>query len=238
MIYNNGETTAEIIKDMCGKAQISQNVLTGIIGRAQRAVSKRFQDDSFTLGELFAISDALNCKLCLTIDCRGNKTTIITADEAYEFIDNLRHTYNAFDIAQFMDISINSFDTKMRQRKLKCKSFITMIESLSAMGYSMQIETKEENMTDRDILYDKYFSTGLSDKAKADKIQRQLDYAKRTDYKDAIKYLKSNRRHYMLVCSIITERDIVERLDRKDNVTGYIKQLIRDDIKRNGGTTK
>ena len=44
------------------------------------------------------------------------------------------------------------------------------------------------------------------------------------------KYNKENTRNVVLHLNITTDKDILDYLNRKDNKTGYIKELIREDI--------
>ena len=44
----------------------------------------------------------------------------------------------------------------------------------------------------------------------------------------------ANTRQIKLKLNIRTDKDILDKLDRTDNVQGYIKALIREDIKREG----
>jgi len=44
------------------------------------------------------------------------------------------------------------------------------------------------------------------------------------------KYNKENIKRVILHFNITTDKDILEHLSRKDNKTGYIKELIRADI--------
>ena len=46
------------------------------------------------------------------------------------------------------------------------------------------------------------------------------------------KYDKANTKQVMLKLNKITDADILELLDQTPNVQGYIKQLIRDDIRK------
>ena len=46
------------------------------------------------------------------------------------------------------------------------------------------------------------------------------------------KYNKENTKNVVLHLNITTDKDILEHLEHKDNKTGYIKDLIRDDMKR------
>lgn len=46
-------------------------------------------------------------------------------------------------------------------------------------------------------------------------------------------YNKKNIRMVTLHLNITTDKDILDFLNRKDNKTGYIKELIREDMKRN-----
>lgn len=47
------------------------------------------------------------------------------------------------------------------------------------------------------------------------------------------KYNKENTRNVVLHLNITTDKDILDYLNRKDNKTGYIKELIRDDMEKN-----
>lgn len=42
----------------------------------------------------------------------------------------------------------------------------------------------------------------------------------------------SRKKTYILACHIYNDADIIEILSKKDNVNGYIKNLIRKDNKR------
>lgn len=46
------------------------------------------------------------------------------------------------------------------------------------------------------------------------------------------KYDKANTKQVMLKLNKTTDADILEVLDQTPNVQGYIKQLIRDDIRK------
>lgn len=43
---------------------------------------------------------------------------------------------------------------------------------------------------------------------------------------------KKNTKRYYLKVMKETESDIIEKLDQQDNVNGYIKRLIREDIQK------
>jgi len=49
------------------------------------------------------------------------------------------------------------------------------------------------------------------------------------------KYNKENVKRVILHFNITTDKDILDCLAKKDNKTGYIKQLIRADMKKNPG---
>lgn len=46
----------------------------------------------------------------------------------------------------------------------------------------------------------------------------------------AAKYNKENTKNIVLHLNITTDKDIIEHMNRKENKTGYIKELIREDI--------
>jgi len=48
--------------------------------------------------------------------------------------------------------------------------------------------------------------------------------------KASTKYNKNNTKQYPIRLNLNTDTDIIEKLSTVDNVSGYIKQLIRDDI--------
>lgn len=49
--------------------------------------------------------------------------------------------------------------------------------------------------------------------------------------KASAKYEAANVKRVMLKLNFNTDMDILEKLDEVDNVNGYIKRLIRDDLK-------
>ena len=46
------------------------------------------------------------------------------------------------------------------------------------------------------------------------------------------KWDKANIRRFVLKVTKTTEKDILEKLEAQENVNGYIKRLIREDIER------
>lgn len=49
------------------------------------------------------------------------------------------------------------------------------------------------------------------------------------------KYMAANVRRMSFDFNRKSDADVIEKLDSVENKTGYIKQLVRDDIKREGG---
>lgn len=62
----------------------------------------------------------------------------------------------------------------------------------------------------------------------------QRDYEKRTGFSANSKYNKEKTKLYSLRVVLDTEQDIIQKLETVENKSGYIKMLIREDIKRNG----
>ena len=46
------------------------------------------------------------------------------------------------------------------------------------------------------------------------------------------RYHRKNRRDFKVPCMINSESDIIEKLESVDNISGYIKNLIREDIQK------
>lgn len=83
-------------------------------------------------------------------------------------------------------------------------------------------------------MYDTYnHSKGGGNIAKT-KNEIQREYAKRTGYAAQRKYDKENTKAYTFRFMRNTEADLIEKLDSQKNKSGYVKQLIRDDISKNG----
>lgn len=72
-----------------------------------------------------------------------------------------------------------------------------------------------------------------AEEARERKNARQREYAKRTGRAADNKYKKENTKMYALRMFLNTDADIIEWLESKENKTGAIKQLIRDEIARN-----
>lgn len=70
------------------------------------------------------------------------------------------------------------------------------------------------------------------EEARERKNARQREYAKRTGYASSVKYEKNNVKRYVVKVIVNTEKDIIDMLESQDNKAGYIKQLIREDIKK------
>ena len=60
-------------------------------------------------------------------------------------------------------------------------------------------------------------------------MSKQLTDAKRQAIK---RYDATNTRQYHLKLNKKTDADIIERFDQQDSVQGYIKELVRADIKK------
>lgn len=63
------------------------------------------------------------------------------------------------------------------------------------------------------------------------KAEIQRDYAKRSGYAAQKKYNANNTVEFRFRCMKTTEADIIEQLEKQPNKSGYIKSLIRQDIK-------
>ena len=72
------------------------------------------------------------------------------------------------------------------------------------------------------------------EEARERKNARQREYAKRTSYASSTKYEKDNVKRYVVKLVVNTEQDIIDWLEEQDNKAGYIKRLIRDDMKKSG----
>lgn len=70
------------------------------------------------------------------------------------------------------------------------------------------------------------------EEARERKNARQREYAKRTGYAANNKYNKEKTKTYAFRCSLNSDEDIIEWLNRRENKAGYIKRLIRDDIQK------
>ncbi|MCL2189823.1 MAG: hypothetical protein FWB87_13775 [Defluviitaleaceae bacterium] len=62
--------------------------------------------------------------------------------------------------------------------------------------------------------------------------KRQAEYAKRTGYAAQAKYTKENAVRVLLVLNKNTESDLIHQLQSVDNKSGYIKNLIKQDIEK------
>lgn len=61
---------------------------------------------------------------------------------------------------------------------------------------------------------------------------RQREYEIKTKYSAQAKYDKNNTKRYVIKVMFKTELDIIDRLEQESNKAGYIKRLIREDIKK------
>ena len=51
-------------------------------------------------------------------------------------------------------------------------------------------------------------------------------------------WIKANRIHKAINLSKISDQDIIDQLERQPSVQGYIKRLIREDIRRSEEATR
>ena len=48
------------------------------------------------------------------------------------------------------------------------------------------------------------------------------------------RYDSKTARYFSLKLNLNTDRDIIDRLDKEESVQGYLKRLIREDMKKTG----
>lgn len=70
-----------------------------------------------------------------------------------------------------------------------------------------------------------------SEKAKQNKQEYNKEYNKKTGYAAQNKYLRERSRQIIFRLFSPQEDDIVDWLDKQPNKSGYIKDLIREDMK-------
>jgi hypothetical protein len=88
----------------------------------------------------------------------------------------------------------------------------------------------ERTSSKEDFMATKKFTP---EEARERKNARQREYAKRTGYKASAESMKKNVRRVVLNLSNNTDADIIKWLESKDNMMGYMKELIREDMQRN-----
>lgn len=64
--------------------------------------------------------------------------------------------------------------------------------------------------------------------------QKSYEKNKKAHHAARLKYAKNHEKFISLRLNIDNDADIIARIDSVDNKQGYIKQLVRDDIKRIG----
>lgn len=64
-------------------------------------------------------------------------------------------------------------------------------------------------------------------------MERKTKKSSDAQIRAAAKYNKANIKALAFQLNITTDRDIIDHLATKENKTGYIKDLIREDMKRN-----
>ena len=72
------------------------------------------------------------------------------------------------------------------------------------------------------------------EEARERKNMRQKEYEKKTNRSAKVKYSKEKTRRYVIEVIKSSEADIYEKLEKQASKAGYIKQLIREDIEKNG----
>ena len=72
------------------------------------------------------------------------------------------------------------------------------------------------------------------EEARERKNMRQKEYEKKTNRSVKVKYSKEKTRRYVIEVIKSSEADIYEKLEKQASKAGYIKQLIREDIEKNG----
>ena len=65
------------------------------------------------------------------------------------------------------------------------------------------------------------------------KLKAQREYAKRSGYAASIRSNKKNTKMYALRVSYNVDPDIIAELEKQENVSAYLKRLIREEIKKN-----
>ena len=75
---------------------------------------------------------------------------------------------------------------------------------------------------------------GLDLKKKEHRNELQREYARRSNYAASNKYNKEKTKQYSIRLIISKDGDILEKLSNQESAAGYIKELIRQDIEKNG----
>lgn len=76
----------------------------------------------------------------------------------------------------------------------------------------------------------KYVSPEEAEKARLKKLERQKKYEKESGYAAKMKYQEKNTKAYCLRFMVVSDADIIEKINSVPNKNDYIRNLIRADI--------
>lgn len=72
------------------------------------------------------------------------------------------------------------------------------------------------------------------EEAKERRIEKRKEYNKRTNFASQTKSNAKNTKLYGLRVTIKSDQDIIDKLENVESISGYLKELIRADIAKNG----
>ena len=73
----------------------------------------------------------------------------------------------------------------------------------------------------------------FTEEQREEKREWQREYSKRTNYEANKKSNAKNTKMFSVRLTFSTDSEIIKRLEEQENVSAYLKRLIREDIERN-----
>lgn len=152
-----------------------------------------------------------------------DKVSGILEDEVMDAVNgDFREYYNAF--GEVFGISFKGGEP------IYVKKFISMDKA------EKWLDTEEADFRDRELLSEKEAMRTLKLKNR-EELDNMIRYYLDTTYANAqskasVKYDKKNTKSFSLKLNKGTDADILEKFEECDNVSQYLKQLVRQDIKK------
>lgn len=237
----------EKIDSICADVNISRTKLSKMLGITQASFNKSINNGKFRQSRLAAIGEKLGAQYYayFTFD-DGERFEIAGMDSILEIVKDIcaRYGIKLLNAAKTLGYT-NSYNFAARlttglfsQEELE--DIAAALGGKYECGFllednSAEITLKNYNtVASQEALKEKQLTEAEKEKreqARLRKNARQREYAKRIGYNSNYDYVKNNTKTYTFRFVINTDADIIEHLDQQENRMGYIKNLIREDIR-------
>ena len=219
-------------------AEVSHDELVrdvdGIVGNFERTYNLSNGEDFFTWWQderITELTDEFDSK----VDYKSLKVRIKDYEDMLDKVSEIleEEVMNAVngDFEEYYSAFGEVFGISFKDGEpIYVRKFISMDKA------GLWLDTEESDFRDRELLSEKEAMRALKLKSR-EELDNMIRYYLDTTYANAqskasVKYDKKNTKSFSLKLNKGTDADILEKFEECDNVSQYLKQLVRQDIKK------